>query len=72
MSNIVAKPFKSLVHRFKIEDEITDVHDLRPHTLDDLKARGFVSDQSERVVDYPKITSFSPPRSEFFPKNDEE
>lgn len=42
MEYVIAKEFKTLIHRFKIGDAVTESHDLQPHTFDELKERGVI------------------------------
>lgn len=43
MSHTVAKPFNTATQRFKVGSVVNDGDDLVPHTIDSLKAGGFVT-----------------------------
>lgn len=42
MTLVVAKPFNTILQRFRLGDEVAEDADFAPHTLGDLKMRKFL------------------------------
>jgi len=47
MQHVIAKPINTRVRRLRVGDPIRRNDDLSPHTFDDLKARGFITEKGE-------------------------
>lgn len=57
MEYIIAKEFKTLIHRFKVGDMVAESYDLQPHTFDELKERGVIV---EKELEHPASPEASP------------
>lgn len=57
----VAKPFNSITQRFKLGAPVSENDDLAPHSFEDLKTRGFISDKSDTSSEKPDALSLRSP-----------
>lgn len=46
MEYVIAKEFKTLIHRFKVGDAVAESYNLQPFTFTELKERGVVVEKT--------------------------
>lgn len=72
MEYVIAKEFKTLIHRFKVGDSVAQSFDLQPFTFDELKERGVIAEKAPADAVFESFGA-PPPRTQPFrnPQSDD-